>query len=80
MINPFLGMIQDGARRGLVAERRRTVLLREQRGDGMGAAGTPIGATVLGGVKRSTDRYRQPYGAVTSAPGSPYTPGRDPPG
>src|SRR5206468_8171976 len=40
---------------------------------GMGVAGTPIGATELGGVKRSTDMYRQPYGAVTSAPGSRYT-------
>ena len=27
---------------------------------GMGVAGTPIGATELGGVKRSTDMYRQP--------------------
>ncbi len=32
---------------------------------GMGVAGTPIGATELGGVKRSTDMYRQPYGAVS---------------
>jgi len=27
---------------------------------GMGVTGTPIGVTELGGVKRSTDMYRQP--------------------